>query len=250
MEEQEQQHDLEWSDNDFGDFGGINTDFDYEGFGTFEATFEDDENRYTIPSLPRRSEKTFVLYDNALRLAREIKMSQGMRSDVFVSGNFIFGDYIEAFMTVNNCHTDEMTISTLSMSQDNVDSLRTLMEKGYIDNLNLILSAYFYANERNSLIPYIYQELDFDDRLQLAICGSHTKTVHFKTMGGKYICIHGSANLRSSANIEQFTIEDNKELFDFYDERFRNILEKYATIRKPLRRKIAWDTFIKKHFKD
>ena len=41
--------------------------------------------------------------------------------------------------------------------------------------------------------------------------------------------IHGSANLRSSGNIEQFTIEENPELYDFYEDLFENIINDCGT---------------------
>jgi hypothetical protein len=62
--------------------------------------------------------------------------------------------------------------------------------------------------------------------------------------------MHGSANLRSSGSIEQFTLEENENLFNFYDEQFKKILDRYATIRKPIRNSQAWDIFTKKYFKD
>lgn len=208
-----------------------------------------EETRYTLPKIAHYSEREFVLYDNAAKLAREIKVTEGMRSDAFIAGSFIFGDFIEAFMTETPCATEEMTISTLSMSQENVDSLRALMDHGYIQNLNLIISVYFWANERNGLLPYIYKTLDIGDRFQLAVAGMHTKTVHFETKGGKKIVIHGSANLRSSGSIEQLTIEESPEMYAFYDEQMKKILGKYATIRKPIRNSNAWDLFTRKYFK-
>ncbi len=211
---------------------------------------ETEETRYTLPRLVHYSEEDFVLYDNAVKLAKELRITEGMRADAFIAGSFIFGDFIEAFMTTHMAGTEEMTISTLSMSQENVDSLRLLMDKGYIGKLNLIISVYFWGHERRGLLPYIYEQLDTDDRFQLAVAGMHTKTVHFQTRGGKKIVIHGSANLRSSGSIEQFTIEENPGLYDFYDGQFRKILEKYATIRKPIRNSKAWAIFTKKYFKD
>ena len=91
-----------------------------------------------------------------------------------------------------------MTISTLSLSQDNIDSLANLLDWGYIDELNLIVSAYWFSHERWSLVPYCYERLDKEDKFQLAVAGIHTKTCQFETLGGKRIVIHGSANLRSS----------------------------------------------------
>lgn len=49
--------------------------------------------------------------------------------------------------------------------------------------------------------------------------------------------MHGSANLRSSSNIEAFTIEDNPQLYDFYEEIHAGLIEKYNTINKAVRGK-------------
>lgn len=215
----------------------------------FLPSDETEETRYTLPKVVPMKED-FVLYDNAQKMARELRLGFGERFDAFVSGSFIFGDFIEAYLTTQNACAKKMTISTLSMSQNNVDSLHTLMEKGYIEELNLIISVYFWGNERSSLIPYIYKQLDIGDRFQLAVAGVHTKTVHFETLGGRKIIMHGSANLRSSGNIEQFTMEENPELYEFYDDHFNRIIDKYATIRKPIRNSKAWDLFTRMIFND
>jgi hypothetical protein len=145
-----------------------------------------------------------------------------------------------------------MTITTLSLSQDNVDSLHNLLAGGFVDELNLIVSVYFFGHERHSLIPYIYEKLDIDNKFQFAVASIHTKTVNFETSGGRKIVIHGSANLRSSANIEQFTIEENEGLYEFYQSHFSSILDRYRTINKnkPIRDNELWDIFTRKKFND
>lgn len=237
----------------FTGIGDVGT-FDFPdidlGLIDFLPSDEMEETRYTLPKVVRYDEESFVLYDNARKLAKELRVTEGMRADAFIAGSFIFGDFIEAFLTTHSVRAEELTISTLSLSQENVDSLEALMTHGYIGKLNLIVSVYFWSHERNSLIPYIYKHLDRDDRFQLAVCGMHTKTVHFRTAGGKHIVIHGSANLRSSGSIEQFTIEENRKLFDFYDEQMKKLIDKYATIRKPVRNMNAWEAFTRKYFKD
>lgn len=230
-------------DFDFGDAGG----FDLEDVNLSDFNLMDgyeEETRIMKPKL-YALKRSQVMYDNACRLAEDLPWEKGIRYDVIVSGNFIFGDFIEAFIVKNNAKVPRMTISTLSLSQDNVDSLVNLIVGGYVEELNLIVSAYFYSHERGSLIPYIYQELDRDNRFQLAVAWIHTKTCHFETAGGKKIVIHGSANLRSSGNIEQFTIEENGELYGFYDEIYNEIINRYATIRKPIRKKQLWDVIKK-----
>lgn len=226
-------------DFDFGDVGG----FDLEDVNLSDFNLMDgyeEETRIIKPKL-YALKKSQVMYERAYELAEALPWEKGIRYDVVVSGNFIFGDFIEAFIKKNNAKVPRMTISTLSLSQDNVDSLVNLIVGGYVDELNLIVSAYFYSHERNSLIPYIYQELDIDNKFQLAVAGIHTKTCHFETAGGKKIVIHGSANMRSSGNIEQFTIEENEELYWFYDDIYNDIINRYSTIRKPIRQKQLWN---------
>lgn len=236
--------------SELGDIGNVDPpDIDL-GLLDFLPSDEMEETRYMLPHAVHYDPETFVLYDNAEKLARELRITDNMRADAFIAGSFIFGDFIEAFMTVNHAVTPKMTISTLSMSQENVDSLHNLMEAGFIKELNLIISVYFWAHERNGLLPYIYEELDMGDRFQLSVAGMHTKTCHFKTIGGKKICIHGSANLRSSGSIEELIIEENPGLYDFFEEQMGKIVEKYKTINKPIRNSNAWDLFTRKYFKD
>lgn len=244
-----QQKEAEQLQDFIGDIGNFELPDINLNLMEFLPSDETEETRYTLPKVVPMKED-FVLYDNAQKMAKELRLGFGERFDAFVSGSFIFGDFIEAYLTTQNACAKKMTISTLSMSQNNVDSLHTLMDKGYIQELNLIISVYFWGNERSSLIPYIYKQLDIGDRFQLAVAGVHTKTVHFETLGGRKIVMHGSANLRSSGNIEQFTMEENPELYEFYDNHFNRIIDKYATIRKPIRNSKAWDLFTRMTFND
>jgi hypothetical protein len=54
------------------------------------------------------------------------------------------------------------------------------------------------------------------------------------------IVIHGSANLRTSANIEQFVVEEYKELFDQHNEYQDRIIERFSTINKTVQGKKLW----------
>lgn len=223
---------------DFGDVGGFETDFDID-FVDFVATDKADETRYMKPRIAKIGKQ--VLYKYAVNFANEIKIDTGLRIDAFIAGTFIFGDFIEALLTEKNIHAKRITISTLSLNQENVDSLAGLMRRGYIGELNLIISCFAWNREKFALVPYLLKELDIDNRFQLSVARIHTKTVHFETEGGKKIIIHGSANLCTSGNIEQITIEENPELFDFYDEKFNLIIEKYKTINKALPREQMWN---------
>lgn len=194
------------------------------------------KNRYTGGKICKDLSSKKIKYANAQNLAKDIKLDFGFRYDCILAGNFIFGDFIEAFLVEHNVKCLHMVISTLSLDQNNVDSLYNLLDGKYIDKLDLIISDYFYAHERRSLIPYLIDKLDIDNRFQLAVAGSHTKICLIETFGGRKIIISGSANLRSSSNIEQIAIEENPDLHEFHFDYHNQIIEKYKLINKSIER--------------
>ena len=186
-----------------------------------------------------------IKYANAEKLADDIgEIPDGFRAFCLLDGKFIFGDFLEALIVRNNWSCEELTISTLSMSQDNVDSLRNLIVGGFLKSLNLIVSHYYFANERGGLMPYLYEKLDEGDVLQVAVASVHTKVAMIRTTCGKKITIHGSANLRSSSNIEQIVVENSPGLFDFCSKVHHDIIEAHKTIRKPVRRTALWSAVL------
>lgn len=188
-----------------------------------------------------------VKYANADKLAQDIgPLPEGFRAFCILDGKFIFGDFIEALVVRSNWLCEELTISTLSMSQENVDSLHNLIKGGYVRQMNIIVSHYYFSNERHAagLMPYMYEKLDIDDVFQLAVASVHTKIAMIRTACGKKITIHGSANLRTSSNIEQIVVEHSPGLFDFSAEVHHAIIEKHKTINKAVRRTALWSAII------
>lgn len=215
----------------------IQFDINLEDFSNIEIdiNIENDFNqRYCKPAMSRSKN---VKYKNASELSKEIYIKQNERYFCIIDGSFIFGDFIEAFIYDRAMKVKELTLSTLSMSQENIDSFYNLMNLGYIENLNIIISDFFYSHERHNLVKYMYEKLDIDDRFQLSVCRTHTKICMFETEmnGGRKYVIHGSANLRSSDNIEQFMIEENSELYDFNKLFHDKIIDNFATVNKSLR---------------
>lgn len=203
------------------------------------------ESRFIEPHDCEEIDEFRIKYANAEKLASDIgSLPVDFRAFVILDGKFIFGDFIEALIVKNNWLCEELTISTLSMSQENVDSLANLVNGGYLKSLNLIVSHYYFANERQGLMPYVYDQLDKDEILQVAVASVHTKIAMIRTACGKKITIHGSANLRTSSNIEQIVIEHSPKLFDFCAEVHHSIIDKHKTINKAVRRTALWDAVL------
>ena len=106
------------------DVGGIAVpDFDPAVFD-FVATEQaaaTEETRYIKPRVFQPISEEGVCYDNARDLARDVRLDFGERTDVFVSGNFIFGDFLEAYLVEHHVKCRKLLISTLSLNQNNTD---------------------------------------------------------------------------------------------------------------------------------
>lgn len=215
-------------------------DVDLEGLGfDLDLDGEAEASRYMKPRINPKKSK-FLTSDTARNLAERVYPDFGERYDCLVSGAFVFGDFIEQLFSVHDIAAKRMTVSTLSLNEDNIASLANLAYAGRMERLDLIVSHYFYANERHGLIPLLYEFLDHNDGFQLAVASTHAKMVLFETAGGRKVVIHGSANLRANGNIEQITIEEHPELYDFYTEALDGVVEKYRTIDKAVRGRELW----------
>lgn len=198
--------------------------------GDFDLVDVDIERtRYVKPKFSKKAVK--VQYNYARELAQDIKLYPGEQIHCLVGGNFIFGDIFEAILTEKNVVCKNMRVATLSLSQNNIDSFKNLLESGLVDNLSVAVSNYFFSHEKGTLIPYMLEELDIDDRFNLAVFRNHTKIVLME-VGNIRLVITGSANLRSSRSIEQFSIQESAELYDWYCEWFDKQMEDYSIIDK------------------
>jgi hypothetical protein len=225
-------------DIDGTDFGG-DLLFDDVDFTGLDFNLDTGKKRYILPC--KQTVTKTIKYRNAVSIARDIgNINEGDRYFILLDGNFIFGDLIEAWVIENQYNILEMTVSTLSLSENNIDSLGNLFYGDYLQKLNIIVSTYFYSHERSNLIPYLYRELDKNNALQFAVARVHTKIYLLKTECGKKIVMHGSANLRTSGNVEQIIIECSNDLYDFNYSFLSEIIEKYKTINKAVEGGELW----------
>jgi len=200
---------------DFLDGDSTELDFNPVDFDWIGDTSR--EKDYILkPKMPKKP--ISVKYENAEKLVEKISLSKGEEIHTIVPGNFIFGEFLEALLVKKNATASECYLSTLSLSQENADSLGGLVEDGYIDNLTIIVSNYFYSHEKNRLIPYLIKETKEAD---IIIIRNHTK-ITLLTIGPYFIIISGSSNMRSSNCVEQLVIQESEELYAFYREWFED----------------------------
>lgn len=226
----------------FDEVTEFDLNFDIDGFDMDHAP-ESKAVDTGIVKIKRYPRPRMVTYEYASDMARGIPdLSDGEAVYAVVSGNFIFGDFIEAFMVEKNYRAEEIIIATLSLGQENVDSLRNLQEGGYVANMSLIVSDYWYAHERRREggVPYIMEVLGRKDSFAFAAAGLHTKATIIKTECGKHFVLHGSANLRSSRNLEQFCLENNEGLYEFNHSWMQKVIDSFTVSNKSIRGGKIW----------
>lgn len=199
--------------------GGLDFSFDFSAltFGDPKELQEAEQEE-----IPRLSTEP-ALFDNALEMARQMDY----RKDYFalISGRFIFGDFIEALCAEKDLRPQAVYVTTLGMSQDNIDSLVNIVDCLGCKKLNLLVSHYFAGTERYRLMPYIFRE--FSGRpMDVAVLQSHCKIVLILSRKGD-IMISGSANLSSSCNVEQFIVMHDPVAIAFAKKKLDHIMETF-----------------------
>lgn len=69
--------------------------------------------------------------------------------------------------------------------------------------------------------------------VDLFFCSSHAKIISMRTSAGNYYTIEGSGNLSFNSRVEQYSIDNNKELFDF-NNRWTDKIKDYLSGKKEL----------------
>lgn len=189
-----------------------------------------------IEEIPRLNLKP-VAFENAEAMADSIDWQK----DYFaiVSGSFIFGDFIEALHFKKKLNSNAVWITTLGMSENNVDSIVNLTKYLYVKKVNLIVSHYFAGVERHKLIRYMEKEFS-DQPIDVAVLQSHTKIAVIESDKGDAV-IAGSANLSSSNNVEQFIIMHDPAIVEYCKIRLDGIMKRFTVMRGMGGAKMDWN---------
>lgn len=205
----------------------------------FELSDEEDQTTTRIWTRPVVRRPQAVAYEYAEEFARAVALDGRTETFAFVSGNFVFGDFMEALVMLRGVDVRRMSIMTLSMSERNINSIRNIIDARGVERLDLALSAYWYANERGAggLVGYLFEELDVEGlELHVAFAGIHCKTWAIETAGGGVVTMTGSANLRSSRNVEQVHVTPDRGVFEFVDGFTQSVIEAYDVVNQEQRR--------------
>jgi hypothetical protein len=175
----------------------------------------------------RQHKRSMVLLSKARKAAQQLERlpDQGETIHAVLNGEYALWDFVPAVLELSGQPIDNLTICTLGFSRNNVEALSELVEAGQVKRLSVLCSTYFAAAGVDGAIYSQMVELCAKHGFPIAALRTHAKILLMAT-GERRIVIESSANLRSCHNVEQATILDCPELFDFHSAWMRELLEK------------------------
>ena len=218
----------------------LDFDFGFEKKETPQSAFK----KIPFETINFKPKKTKIAYSNAAELAFDIEIQKGEMYSVNLTGDFVFGDFIGAFIQENNLDVQELSVISLSGGLENFEMLEALIEKGWVEKVNLMLSGFFMRTEekkhlyslknnsknkttKKSIAEYFNElKTNHKDNFNIFASEIHSKVTLIKTKQGGHVTMVGSANLRSSQSFENLFIIENKEMYDFnYNYHFIELLK-------------------------
>lgn len=179
---------------------------------------EDDPMEDAIWTRPVVRRPKVVCYEHAQDFARALTIDNETETFAYVAGGFVFGDFLEALVEDRRLTVRRLGMQMLSLNDENIDSLRNVVEMCGTERLDLCLSGYWYSTElhKGGVVGYLFDQLDLEGlELHVAIAELHCKVVTIETWAGNRLTMQGSANLRSSNSIEQIYISPDPALWEF-----------------------------------
>jgi hypothetical protein len=162
--------------------------------------------------LSRRGIRRHVRPENAAALIAALP-EPGDILHAILRGDFILGDALPGIIARTGPCT-HLRIATLGLSVANAETLRALLTAGRVARLTLVCSHYFRHVDRLSTFHRVQQILGPIAELKVARC--HAKIILIPTERGEALVFEGSANLRSSATVEQLTVFNDPDLLAFH----------------------------------
>lgn len=119
---------------------------------------------------------------------------------------------------------ESLYISTFRVGIKQFDVLMDLKRKGRLEAVSIITSGLQGENQKK--YDYLSPVLDGCQKNRWRICelNNHSKVILAKTKNGHYV-IETSSNLNENPKIEQFIVENDVGLFDWYREFFEAVFD-------------------------
>lgn len=182
------------------------------------AAFVLPQNRFLVhkrkaeEKAARRGIRKLIRPENAAIVIQHLP-GPGERTHCVLRGDFVLCDLIPGIIGARG-RCPHLRIATLGLSTANADTLASLVESGEVHALTVVVSHYFQQVDKTTTYREVAARLQSCGG-RLVVTRSHAKVICLPGPTSALV-IEGSANLRSSDNLEQMCIIDDPETHDFH----------------------------------
>jgi hypothetical protein len=156
--------------------------------------------------------KSFLKKEKAAEVFNEIPLT-GESFHIVSNGSFDYFNFIPLAIELMGGKVNQFYFSTWTMNLSNTRELLQLFDEGKIKSIAALVGLYFKKRETN-VFNELYEGLK--KRNQRIFSNENHSKVTLLENGVDYITICGSANFTANPRIEQFTVHNSKELFQFH----------------------------------
>ena len=164
--------------------------------------------------------KSFLKKQKAIEVLNELPCT-GESHHIISNGSFDYFTLIPIAIDIMK-GADEMYFSTWTMNLSNTKELFNIFDKGKVKKINALVGLYFKKRE-SAVFNELYEGLK--KRGQRILSNENHSKITLLSNGVDFITICGSANFTANPRIEQFTIHNSKELFEFHKEWMDEIIK-------------------------
>lgn len=158
--------------------------------------------------------KSFLKKEKANEVLSELP-ELGESIHIISNGSFDYFNLIPIAIKLLGDNCTDFYFSTWTMNLSNTRELINLYDEGKINKIHALVGLYFKKRE-TAVFNELYEGLK--ERGQRVFSNENHSKVTLLTNGNDFITICGSANFTANPRIEQFTIHNSKELFEFHQQ--------------------------------
>ena len=183
------------------------------------ATFALEANRFRVvkrrEARQRAGVRKLIRPENAAAILPHLPAGPDERTHAILRGDFVLCDLIPAILAELG-PVDHLRIATLGMSAANAQTLARLVAAGLVGRLTIVVSHYFQQVDRTTVYADVCAALEPVGAAPI-VTRNHAKVIllPFARRPDRLV-IEGSANLRSSDNLEQVVLFNDSESHDFH----------------------------------
>jgi len=109
----------------------------------------------------------------------------------------------------------ELTVSTLRVGEKQFHILRRLHKQKKLGKVNFVIGSIMQENKKKYDYYTRFKDGCKQNNWNYAVVNNHSKLILMRTQENYYV-LETSSNLNENPKIEQFTFENDKQLYDFY----------------------------------